>query len=127
MRSTLFIAPTVPLNADSTVDTRYYTLRTLRADLPVYGGQFLLHGEPGAPIPGNATNVIHDGVTPWAWGDILADHPVIAAWLMRAMWTESDGLHDGTMRDYNLRVAASAVLSTLGTNLPGHFWLGEVL
>ena len=125
MKAPLFIAPTIPLNADGSVDQRYKLLRTLNAALPTYGGQVLLHGQPGAPPPANVSLVVHDGVLAWSWGDIIADHPVLANFLLRSLWTEADGTHDGTVRDRINRGAA--VLTIIGDNLPAHGWLGDGL
>jgi hypothetical protein len=123
MRSTLSICPTIPLNADLTPDTRYKVLRQLAPAVPTYGNQYVIHGQPEAPVPANASLVMHDGTVDWSWGDLLAGHPALQALMLFAHWREADGFHIGTKAQMALRGAA--VLQTYLTDAPPHMWFGD--
>ena len=125
MRASLFIAPTVPVNADLTVDTRYFTVRQINALAPTFGGQFLIHGQPGAPIPGNASLTLHDGSVDWVWGALIAERPLLYKFLMNALYRRLDGtVVLSTIRDMENDAQFSVQLAT---NMPAHGWLGDGL
>lgn len=129
MRAPLFIAPTIPTitlpDLSVVPDTRYRLIRTLHAALPTYGGQFLLHGQPTAPIPGDATLVLHDGTVSWAWGDLLAERPLMYKFLMNALYRRLD---NSVVLDTIRNMENDAQFSVqLATNMPAHGWLGDGL
>ena len=122
MRSTLSIAPTIPVNADLTPDGRFKVLRQFGAAADLQ--RAIPNPRPAAGRgPANATLVLHDGATDWSWGDLLTGHPALQALVLFAHWREADGFHIGTKAQMALRGAA--VLQTYLTDAPPHMWFGD--
>lgn len=88
MRATLSICASPPgPEPDGTI--RYQILRQLAAAAPTYGNDFLVFGQPGWPPPSGALLVLHNGTADWSWGDLLASHPALQAFILHCHWSEA--------------------------------------
>lgn len=128
MLSTLSVCPTIPtiVLPDLSVvpDTRYYVCHQLDAGMTLYPNQYLIHGQPGAPIPANATITLKTGAVAWAWIDLLAT-ALTAPYYLYATWQQGTTFFHGTMTQK--ANAGAAVTATLSINQPAHGWLGDGL
>lgn len=69
--STLYETRTVPMTPDGDGGSVPDASQWYAGTLP--DGTLVYHGQPGTPIPAEATRVMRDGSTAWTWGAIARE------------------------------------------------------